>query len=1178
MDAQPPPGAPQPPPLEPQPPQLTLQPQPPSPPSASTPERRRAVSRRQVLVALVAMVAIVAGATVAVVLINHHNTAGPVATRATKPSTPQPQPPLTVPQVILQRNTNSAGTVDFQGALELFSYVFTPLPGVTVPTGAADNPGKYADLAITLITANLNELTGAQRQAVLPFITDVAAPGTPGAATPARSISSLVGPVLTAVHTLASPGSFVRTDIAALIATAIAAEGAKLGHGLADSPALSSLSHVALFLSDQDIVTSDGSTAPAWTVCSHGPAYDASGNLLSTYTTVGKITDCYIFAGPSMWNSKDGSGHWVSSTESVAEIYHEVFHCFQAFVIGSVSGTVSTAAPAWVIEGGADWAAASILPYDEPAWEKYLQTPGTPLSTRSYDAFGLFFEIEYQGRPLWPQWWGIWQAAAAGGWGTSDWYNAIVGDHLTALANAWGASYYQDASLGHDWTVTGTGQLLSPPPRAKPGLFGGDMTVESPPYATAQVVIPEQSPGTIVVSSALDATFRVIDESSDEKVGVDFLAMCWGSCTACPSSSDEPPPFQVDGQVDWAFTSEEAYSQADLQSVDRSTYCKQKKTHWQPKPRQTCLANCAGSNGDPHLRTVNAHSYNLQATGEYTLLRSPDGTVEIQARHEPWSGSPTDVTVNTAVAARVGTHRVGVYAPGGAQVLIVRLDGKSVPLTSPMNLSGGGRLVRSAGGVEIDLPDGTMLWALFTEERYGINIEVIPSAALSQHGVGLLGPIALSYSMPKLPDGTGMHISANAVAQYDFEYQRLAPAWRVTGATSLFDYDAGKSTASYTVPGFLPDGGPPMHVPIPPSALDASETTCGAIADVDLRDDCVYDVAETGDQGFATSYAKTASFFTGTTSAPPAGGQASPTPTASSAYLHEILANAQQRGYVIGPDGSFDIQVVSSNQISVIAVDPATSAIRTRVSLGAPLSITVPDGLASSSGSLWLIVTTALEKCAVDQLNAATLAVQNTMPLPACPMSSPGIAGTNDEVWADDGKGHLVRIDMAHKDFSATIALPANAQTTPALLASSTAVFWSNEIGVYRVDADTSSLVQISDPADLALPVGQGIWRDLDSGTVGFYDADPNSPTATLDVPRDLIGADANNVYTEDPTTHGILKYPTDGSAGVALGTSTSPSGDTSLIIGEHNAFRIFGAAPQPGSPPALYIENFPLP
>ena len=238
----------------------------------------------------------------------------------------------------------------------------------------------------------------------------------------------------------------------------------------------------------------------------------------------------------------------------------------------------------------------------------------------------------------------------------------------------------------------------------------------------------------------------------------------------------------------------------------------------------------------------------------------------------------------------------------------------------------------------------------------------------------------------------------------------------------------------------------------------------------------------------------------------------------------------------------------------------------------------MPDGLASSSGSLWLVVTTEPEQCAVDQLNATTLAVQDTMPLPACPVSSPDIAGTTTEVWTDDGKGHLVRIDMAQKSFSATIALPANAQTPPALSASSTSVFWNSATGVYRVDADTSSLVQISGPAFYAFPVSDGVWEDIDAGTVGFFNGDPNTPTSTLDVPREIIGADAANVYTEDPTNHDVLKYPIDGSAGAGLGISNYVAEEgTGLIIGEHNAFRLFNTATEPEAPVALYIENYPL-
>ena len=201
------------------------------------------------------------------------------------------------------------------------------------------------------------------------------------------------------------------------------------------------------------------------------------------------------------------------------------------------------------------------------------------------------------------------------------------------------------------------------------------------------------------------------------------------------------------------------------------------------------------------------------------------------------------------------------------------------------------------------------------------------------------------------------------------------------------------------------------------------------------------------------------------------------------------------------------------------------------------------------------------------------------VPLPACPTSAPDIAGTNTEVWADDGKGHLVRIDMAQKNFSATIALPANAPTPPGLFASSTSVFWNSTTGVYRAEADISSLVQISRPAFYVFPVGDGVWEDIDDQTVGFFDADPNTPTSTVDVLLEIIGADAANIYTEDPTNNDVLEYPINGGAGAGLGISNYVAEEgTGLIIGEHNAFRLFDTATEPDAPVALYMENYPLP
>jgi hypothetical protein len=166
---------------------------------------------------------------------------------------------------------------------------------------------------------------------------------------------------------------------------------------------------------------------------------------------------------------------------------------------------------------------------------------------------------------------------------------------------------------------------------------------------------------------------------------------------------------------------------------------------------------------------------------------------------------------------------------------------------------------------------------------------------------------------------------------------------------------------------------------------------------------------------------------------------------------------------------------------------------------------------------------------------------------------------------------------MAHKTFSASIATSGNVQATPSLLASTNSVFWSDQTGIYRVDSQSSSLTRISDPNSLPLPVGDGVWEEIDAGTDGFSDG-ASAASTTVDVPRDLIGADAKGVYTEDPTTKDVLEYPTDGSPGAGLGTSIYPSDTGSLLIGPHNALRVVDAAPQPGAPEAIFLENFRLP
>jgi hypothetical protein len=77
--------------------------------------------------------------------------------------------------------------------------------------------------------------------------------------------------------------------------------------------------------------------------------------------------------------------------------------------------------------------------------------------------------------------------------------------------------------------------------------------------------------------------------------------------------------------------------------------------------------NLFSDTGDPHLLTVDGKRYDFKAAGEFILLRDRDG-MEIQVRQTPaqtpppvtdsYSGLTACVSLNTAVAARVGSHRI----------------------------------------------------------------------------------------------------------------------------------------------------------------------------------------------------------------------------------------------------------------------------------------------------------------------------------------------------------------------------------------------------------------------------------------------------------------------------------------------------------------------------------------
>lgn len=281
------------------------------------------------------------------------------------------------------------------------------------------------------------------------------------------------------------------------------------------------------------------------------------------------------------------------------------------------------------------------------------------------------------------------------------------------------------------------------------------------------------------------------------------------------------------------------------------------------------------NDGDPHLTTVDGVHYDFQSAGEFVSLRDGNG-LQIQTRQtpvattfnpgpNPYTGLATCVSLNTAVAARVGAHRVtyqpnisGVPDPSGLQL---RVDGVLKTLGAQgINLGPGGRVVKSSvgNGIEIDFPDGTALtvtpnWWV-SQSKWYLNVSVFRTPASE----GIMGAIAPGSWLPTLPNGTSLGPMPAALHQrYVDLNQTFADAWRVTDKTSLFDYAPGTSTATFTLKSW-PQESPPCVIPEtkPAKPLDpgAAQKLCRKIVGKNRNADCVFDVTVTGEPGFAKTY------------------------------------------------------------------------------------------------------------------------------------------------------------------------------------------------------------------------------------------------------------------------------------------------------------------------------------
>ena len=185
--------------------------------------------------------------------------------------------------------------------------------------------------------------------------------------------------------------------------------------------------------------------------------------------------------------------------------------------------------------------------------------------------------------------------------------------------------------------------------------------------------------------------------------------------------------------------------------------------------------------GDPHLNTFDGVSYDFQAVGEFTFVKSTTDDFEIQVRQEPW-GNSTSVSVNTAVAMNIEGEDIGLYLDR-AEPLVV--NGNSVNLANGgVFVVGDSLIFRQGNSYTINSPENDQIKVDLNGNHLNINAGL--SSSRDGQIVGLLGNSNNERSDDfSLRDGTviGSSISNEQL------YGEYADSWRITQEESLFDYN-----------------------------------------------------------------------------------------------------------------------------------------------------------------------------------------------------------------------------------------------------------------------------------------------------------------------------------------------------------------------------------------------------
>ncbi|HEY8238918.1 MAG TPA: hypothetical protein VIF63_05735, partial [Candidatus Limnocylindrales bacterium] len=447
-----------------------------------------------------------------------------------------------------------------------------------------------------------------------------------------------------------------------------------------------------------------------------------------------------------------------------------------------------------------------------------------------------------------------------------------------------------------------------------------------------------------------------------------------------------------------------------------------------------------------------------------------------------------------------------------------------------------------------------------------------------------------------------------------------------TQPTSLFDYEAGTTTDSYTTPGFPEESAPLSVEDLSPEVIAAARTTCAAVTDPGLADECAFDVATTGSTEYVTLYSLSDDFQAqgpvalGAAPAPTPTPRGSGGPSAGIVLVGDHLTGAADAR--LGPDGTVYVEVgeqpIAFGDVTpvLLALDGATGVVKHR-------AVAVAGGrLVWAAGALWAAEFQRGDfGCQVSRLDPTTLAPQASIPT-VCYDGQTVLVTLDDAPWFIDPTGagsngegaHLQRIDPTTNKLDANpdgrIELPFASSALGrigfgSVLATTSAgvIFGERHDGIFRINLD-GSVDPLGSPGAFSafFAAGNGVWTQTviggfedPSGTAEFFTGGSASELR-VGIVGDLIGADESAVYGSyaefDDEPDGFWRFPLDGGAPQQLaGSGFTPNGfggqlrllyrdiTVPLLIGDGLAVKLWIApSPTNDTQSALLFQSIPLP